>query len=88
MTWLYTFDQTTLQLQLPPQSAFFASHLAIIALVIETCQMQDAVQRQYFHLVRNGMPQAPSVLSRDVGGNCHVSGNTFCPSTRRQRRGK
>ena len=72
---LRSFDQSRLQFQLPPQPAFFASHLAIIALVIEARQMQDSMQRQNFHLVGNRVAQARGVFPGDVRGNCHISGN-------------
>src|SRR5580698_5460891 len=88
MLWLRTFDQTTLQLQLQPQSALFAGHLAIIALMIEPRQMQNAVQHQNLHFVSHRMTQAPRILPSDVSGNCNVASNTLSLSARHRRRWK
>jgi hypothetical protein len=60
---------------LPPQTDFFPRHLAIIALVIEARQMQDAMQYKNLGLVRDGMPQTPGILPRDVSGDRYLSRN-------------
>jgi hypothetical protein len=73
---------------LTPQPAFFAGHLAIIALVIEARQMQDAVQRQNFHLVCHRMTQAPGVLPGNVRRDRYFPGNAFALSSCRRRGGK
>ncbi len=50
-----SFDQACLQLQLLAQAAFLPCHLAMVVLMIEARQMQNAVQHQNFNLVRDGM---------------------------------
>ena len=39
--------------------------------MIEACQMKNSVQHQNLHFIRGGMPEAPGILPRDVGGNRH-----------------
>ena len=47
----------------------------MIALVVEARQVQDAMQRQNFHLVGNRVAQARGAFSGDVRGNRYISGN-------------
>jgi hypothetical protein len=85
---LSSLDQTHLQLQLQPHPALFASHLAIIALVIEACQVKDAMQHQNFHFVRHRMPETLGVLAGDVGRNHDVPGNARSLTAPQRRRWK
>src|ERR1019366_2575088 len=75
---LCPLDQTRFQSQLPPQPALFAGHFAMVALVIEARQVQDAMQRQNLHLIRHRVAQARRIFPGDVRGNCHISGNGPC----------
>ena len=52
---MISLDQACPQLQLLPQAAFLPGHLAIVMLMVEARQMQNAVQHQNFNLVRDGM---------------------------------
>jgi len=52
---LCSLDQSHGQLKPPTQAEFLAPHLAIIVLVIEARKMKDAVQRQNFDFLGQGM---------------------------------
>lgn len=45
----------------------------MIALVIEACQMQDAVQYQNFYFFGNRMSQADGVLPCNICGDRHIA---------------
>jgi hypothetical protein len=70
---LRPLDQASLQLQSLPQSAFLASHLAIIPLVIEARQMENSVQHENFYLRSQRVTQAGGILPCDLRGYREVA---------------
>ena len=76
-----------------PEAQFFvlsASHLAIVALVIVACQMQDSVQRENFDFFGGGVSECARILaaiSAEIAmspANRAASGPAGPETTRRQ----
>lgn len=72
---LGAFNQRTMQLQSPSQLSFFASHLAMIVLVVETGQVKDSVQNQNFDFFRQRMSEVVGIIPGNVRGDRHLACN-------------
>lgn len=70
---LTAFNQRRGQMKSAAQLRFFASHLTIIALVIEARQMKNSMQRENLHLLRRGMPKLQRILHGNFGADRNIA---------------
>ncbi|HZW92086.1 MAG TPA: hypothetical protein VFF64_03860 [Candidatus Eremiobacteraceae bacterium] len=86
---LRALNQRGRQFQAPSQLAFFASHLAVIVLVIEASQVKDSVQDKNFYFFRQRMLKQVGIIAGNVGGDryltCNSSSLVVCGRQRRKR---
>ena len=68
-TRLRPFDQRRWKFQSLSQDRLLLRHLAMITLVIEACEVKDAMQHQNFNFIRQRMAKVLGVLPGNVGGN-------------------
>jgi len=74
---LRPLNEADRQSQFPAQLCFFARHLTIIALMIEACQMEQAVEGEDLDLLSGGVAEAQCVLSGDISRDSDLSGHIF-----------
>ena len=68
-----SFDQRYGQSELLPQPLFFSGHLTVVALMIVSRQVQDAVQGKNLDFFGGGMSEAAGILGGDLGRDRHIS---------------
>jgi hypothetical protein len=68
------------------QALFPPSHRAIVGFMIVSRQMQHSVQRQNLDFFRRRVAEAACILGRDIGGNRHISSESFRGEVRRRKR--
>jgi len=65
---------------------FFACHAALVALVIVSRQVKDAMHQQHLQFLGNGMPQPLGIAARLVGGDGNVARHSRAGGTLRWKR--
>src|SRR5271165_71789 len=68
-----SLDQTIRQAKLAAQRSFLTSHLSIVALVVESCQMKNSMQHKNFDLLSWGVPELRSIARCDVSTNRDIA---------------
>lgn len=74
---LRPFNEARFELQLQTQLAFLIGHLAIIALVVEACQMENSVQGKNFYLCCEGVSEALGTVSGNFRRNRQIASRLF-----------